>query len=73
MACYYQWTWRRVFTGQHLLVMQRLGGVFFFSSLKLRVIFIRVHGASLNAQGIFWSLFYQTEKSALGLLKNVVK
>ena len=73
MACYYQWTWRRIFTGQHLLVMQRLGGVFFFSSLKLRVIFIRVHGASSNVQGVFWSLFYQVEKSLLGLFKNLIK
>ena len=73
MACYYQWAWRWIFTGQYLLVMQGLGGVFSFSSLKLRVIFIRVHGAPLNAQGILWSLFYQTEKSVLGLFKNVVK
>ena len=73
MACYYQWAWRWIFTAQYLLVLQRSVGVFCFLSLKLRVIFIRVHGASLNAQGILWSLFYQTEKPVLGLFKNVVK
>lgn len=73
MARHYRWALRRRFTAQYLLVLQRAVGAFCFLSLKLRVIFIRVHGASLNAQGILWSLFYQTEKPVLGLFKNVVK
>jgi hypothetical protein len=63
MARHYRWAWRRRFTAQYLLVLQRSGGVFSFLSLKLRVISIRFHGAFLNAQGIFWSLFYQAEKA----------
>jgi len=53
MARHYRWAWRRRFTAQYLIVWQRSGGVFSFLSLKLRVISIRVHGASSNAQEIF--------------------
>jgi hypothetical protein len=73
MARHYRWALRRRFTAQYLLVLQRSVGVFCFLSLKLRVISIRVHGASSNAQEIFWSLFYQAEKSLLGLFKNLIK
>jgi len=55
MARHYRWALRRRFTAQYFLVLQKSVGVFSFLSLKLRVIFIRVHGAFLNAQGIFWS------------------
>ena len=70
MARDYRWAWRRLFAGQYLLVLQRSGGVFSFLSLKLRVISIRVHRASSNAQGIFWSLFYQAENHCLAYLKT---
>ena len=48
MARYYLWTLRRRFTAQYLLAWQRSVGVFCFLSLKLRVISIRVHGASFE-------------------------
>ena len=73
MARYYRWAWQQLFTAQYLLVWQRSGGVFSCLSLKLRVISIRVHGASSNVQGIFWSLFYQAEKSLVCLFKNSIK
>jgi len=73
MARYYRWASWRLFTGQYLLVWQRSRVCSLFLSLKLRVIFIRVHGASSNVQGVFWSLFYQAEKSLLGLFKNLIK
>ena len=72
MACDYQWTWRRNFAAQYLLVLQRSVGVFSFLSLKLRVISIRVHGAFLNAQGIFWSFFIRQKKPLFDLLKSVI-
>jgi len=73
MACDYQWAWRRRFTAQYLLVGQRSVGVFSFFNLKPQGISIIVNGASLNAQGIFWSLFIRQKKSLLDLLKSGTK
>ena len=73
MARHYRWAWRRRFTAQYLLVLQRSGGVFSFLSLKLRVISIRFHGAFLNAQGIFWSFFIRQKKPLFDLLQSVIK
>ena len=73
MARYYLWTLRRRFTAQYLLAWQRSVGVFSFFNLKLQGISIIVNGASLNAQGIFWSLFMRQKKSLLDLLKSVTK
>ena len=56
MARYYLRTLRRCFTAQYFLAWQRSVGVFSFFNLKLQGIFIIVNGASLNAQGIFYSL-----------------
>ena len=56
MACNYRWALRWRFAAQYLLVSQGSVGVFSLLGLKLRVISIRVHGASSNAQEIFWSL-----------------
>ena len=73
MARYYQWAWRRLFTAKYLLGWPRSVGVFSYLSLKLRVVSIRIHGASLNVQGVFWPSFCQAEKSLLGLFKNLIK
>lgn len=48
-------------------------GVFSLLGLKLRVIFIRVYWASLNAQEAFFSFLLGRKKGLLGLLKKGVK
>ena len=73
MARHYRWALRRRFTAQYLLVGQRSVGVFSFFNLKPQGISIIVNGASLNAQGIFWSLFIRQKKSLLDLLKSGTK
>ena len=70
MARYYLWTLRRRFTAKYLLAWQRSVGVFSFFNLKLQGISIIVNGASLNAQGIFYSLFMRQKKLLLDLLKS---
>ena len=62
MARHYRWALRRRFTAQYLLVLQRSVGVFCFLSLKLRVISIRVHWVSLNAQEAFLSFLLGRKK-----------
>ena len=55
MASNYLWALRWCFAAQYLLISQGSVGVFSLLSLKLRVIFIIVNGASLNAQEAFLS------------------
>ena len=70
MARHYRWALRRRFTAQYLLVLQRSVGVFCFLSLKLRVISIRVRGASSNAQEIFGLYFIRQKNHCLAYLKT---
>jgi len=62
MACNYLWALRWCFAAQYLLVSQGSVGVFSLLGLKLRVIFIRVHWASLNAQEVLLSFLLSREK-----------
>jgi hypothetical protein len=65
MACNYLWTLWWYFAAQYLLVSQRSVGVFSLLGLKLRVIFIRVYWASLNAQGAFSSFLLGRKNDCL--------
>ena len=65
MACNYLWTLRWCFAAQYLLVSQGSVGVFSFLGLKLRVISIRVHWASLNAQETFLSFLLGRKNDCL--------
>jgi hypothetical protein len=65
MACNYLWTLRGVFAAKYLLVSQESVGVFFLLSLKLQVVFIRVHGAYLNVQEAFLSFLLGRKNDCL--------
>ena len=65
MACNYLWALRWCFAAQYLLVSQGSVGVFSLLGLKLRVIFIRVHWASLNAQEAFLSFLLGRKNDCL--------
>ena len=73
MACNYLRALRWCFAAQYFLVSQESVGVFSLLGLKLRVIFIKVHWASLNAQDAFFSFLLGRKKGLLGLLKKGVK
>lgn len=65
MACNYLWTLWWCFAAQYLLVSQRSVGVFSLLGLKLRVIFIRVYWASLNAEEAFLSFLLGRKNDCL--------
>ena len=65
MASNYLWTWWWCFATQYLLVSPESVGVFSLVSLKLRVIFIIVNAASLNAREAFLSFLLDRKNNCL--------
>ena len=70
MACNYRWTLQWCFAAQYLLFSQGSVGVFSLLSLKLRVIFIIVNGAYLNAQENFLSFLLGRTKMITWLIEK---
>ena len=70
MAWNYLWTLWRIFTTQYVIVYRVSVGVFYFFSLKFRVIFMVIDWAFLKAQGHFFSFLSHYSLTVLSLIQR---
>ncbi len=71
MACNYLWTLRRRFAAQDLLISQKSVDVFYYFSLKFRVIFCGSLGDFERLWGIFFFIYNQHNNISFSIHKMV--